>query len=128
MQMTNIKPKLLIVEDEVYSQIYYSNVLEADYDLFIAPTVSEAKKALRDTKFKLAIVDLSLPGGEDGLSLIRYLCLMHPEITASIVISAHAYPKNREDALAAGAAEFITKPIMADALLGVVQKYIQDNP
>jgi len=28
----------------------------------------------------------------------------------------------------AGAAEFITKPIMADALLGVVQKYIQDNP
>jgi DNA-binding NtrC family response regulator len=126
--MSETKPKLLIVEDELYSQIYYSSVLEGDYDLSIVPTVDSAKKVLQETKFKLAIVDLSLPGGEDGLSLIRYLCLMHPEITASIVISAHAYPKNREEALDAGAAEFITKPIMADALLGVVQKYIQDTP
>jgi len=126
--MPKAKPKLLIVEDEIYSQIYYSHVLEADYDLSIAPTVDRAKKLLQETKFKLAIVDLSLPGGEDGLSLIRFLCREHPEITASIAITAHAYPKDQEDTFEAGATEFFTKPILSKALLDVVQKYIQGSP
>jgi len=124
--MAKIKPKLLIVEDEVYSQVYYSSVLESTYDISIAPTVARAKELLRNTKFKLAIIDLSLPGGEDGLSLIRYLGRKHPEIVASIAITAHAFPNNRADALEAGAAGFYTKPIMTETLLDAVEKYIQD--
>jgi DNA-binding response OmpR family regulator len=122
--MSEIKPKILIIEDEFSSQVYYTAVLEEDYDLSIAPNVVAAKKLLLEKRFNLAIVDLALPGDEDGLSLIRYLRKEHPEINASIAITAHAYPENREDALTAGAAEFLVKPILTEALLKVVKLYL----
>ncbi|MBT3574617.1 MAG: response regulator [Candidatus Marinimicrobia bacterium] len=126
--MSKSKPKLLIVEDEVYSQIFYSSVLESDYDVTTVPTVDRAIKAMEETQFKLAIVDLSLPGEKDGISLLKYICKDKSDITTPIVITAHAFPKNRESAMAAGAVEFLTKPILSESLLEVVKRYIHDAP
>jgi len=82
------------------------------------------------------IFDEMLSGGFDGLlanmigEYVERLQMVKPMV---ICISPEDYRfdsfySEAINAWLAGAAEFITKPIMADALLGVVQKYIQDNP
>ena len=122
--MSDPKPKLLIVEDDISSQQYYTIILSDLYDLTIVATVEKARQALRETEFSLAIIDISLPGDEDGIDLIKFLVNEHPQKLPAIAITAHAFPQNREEALTAGAVEFFTKPIMSRVLLDAVQKYI----
>jgi len=122
--MSDPKPKLLIVEDDLSSQQYYSVILSDLYDLTIVATVEKARQALRKTKFNLAIIDISLPGDEDGVDLIKFLVEAHPQKPPAIAITANAFPENREEVLAAGAVEFFTKPIMSGILFDAVQKYI----
>jgi len=122
--MSDPKPKLLIVEDDISSQQYYTFILSDLYDLTLVATVKAARQALRETEFSLAIIDISLPGEEDGIDLIKFLVNEHPEKLPAIAITAHAFPHNREEALEAGAVEFFTKPILSDALLEVVQQNI----
>ncbi len=123
--MTNSKLKLLIVEDDLSSQQYYTVILKNLYELTLVGTVEAAKQALRKTDFSLVLVDISLPGEQDGLDLIRFLVSEHPKQLTSIAISAHAFPTNRQEALDAGATEYFTKPIMSGELLDVIQKYLQ---
>ena len=122
--MSDPKPKLLIVEDDISSQQYYSFILSDLYDLTIVATVEKARQALREAEFNLTIIDISLPGEEDGIDLIKFLVNEHPQKLPAIAITAHAFPQNREQALTAGAVEFFTKPIMSGMLLDAVQKYM----
>ena len=122
--MSDPKPKLLIVEDDISSQQYYTIILRELYDLTMVATVEKARQALREIEFSVAIIDISLPGEEDGLDLIKFLVREYAQKLPPIVVTANAFPKNREEALEAGAVEFFTKPILSGVLLNAVQKYI----
>ncbi len=122
--MSDPKPKLLIVEDDISSQQYYTIILSDHYDLTIVATVKAAKQAIQDTDFGLVLVDISLPGDEDGIDLVKFLVRESAQKLPPIVVTANAFPQNREEALAAGAVEFFTKPIMSGTLLDAVQKYV----
>jgi len=116
--------KVLIVEDDTQSQQYYSVIFDGKYEICMVSTVEEAKQAFRENIFKVAIIDISLPGGESGIDLIKDLKAEFSDNLIPIVVSAHAFPKIRVEALEAGAVEFFTKPIMSDVLLDVVEKYV----
>ena len=120
--MSDPKPKLLIVEDDISSQQYYDIILSDLYDLTMAATVERAKQALSETEFTLAIVDISLPGAEDGIDLIKFLVSKYGQKLPAIAITAHAFPQNRSEAIEVGAVKFFTKPIMSGILLDAVQK------
>ena len=122
--MSISKLKLLIVEDDISSQQYYSVILSDLYDLTLVATVEKARQALREAEYSLAIIDISLPGDEDGIDLIKFLVNEHPQKLPAIAITAHAFPQNRVEALTAGAVEFFTKPIMSSALISAVEKHI----
>ncbi|NQV51455.1 MAG: response regulator [Candidatus Marinimicrobia bacterium] len=122
--MPDPKPKLLVVEDDISSQQYYDIILSDLYDLTMVATVEKAKQALDETEFSLAIIDISLPGDEDGIDLIKFLVNEHPQKLPALAISAHAFPQNREEAMAGGAVKYFTKPIMSGVLLEAVQEYI----
>lgn len=124
-EMVNLQASLLIVEDDISSQQYYSIILDRIYDLCIVPTVQEAKAALSQQSFDLAIIDLSLPGEEDGETLIRYIRGDLNQSLPILVISAHAFPQNRESALQAGGSEFLTKPILSSILLDAIARFIK---
>ncbi len=114
---------VLIVEDDISSQNYYQHILREQYDIHVVSTVVEAKRILKEIDFSVAIIDISLPGGEDGLGLIRHIIKTYPDKPVPIVITAHAFKRDREVALKAGAVEFFTKPLLSGILLEVVQKY-----
>lgn len=107
------------------SQTYYKVILGDHYDVHMVTTVEEAKKAIRDMEFRLVIVDISLPGEEDGIALLKYLSQAVTPCLPAFVISAHAFPQYRENALESGAVAFFTKPIMSGVLLEALKKHIQ---
>ncbi len=117
--------KVLIVEDDISSQQYYSVIFEDNYEIYMVATVAEAKQALAEQSFGVAIVDVSLSGDENGIDLIKYLCQKYPQKPVPICLTAHAFERNRIEALDAGAAEFLTKPIMSNMLLDVVHKHMK---
>ena len=122
--MADSMAKVLIVEDDIASQQYYTVIFDGKYEISMVSTVQEAKQALKENVFKVAIIDVSLPGGESGIDLIKDLETEFDDGPISIVVSAHAFPKIRMEALEAGAAEFFTKPILSDVLLDAVEKYV----
>ena len=123
--MAESKAKVLIVEDDIASQIYYTHLLEDEYDLDLVTDVADAKTALKQHEYSVAIIDISLPGGESGIDLIKLIQAKYPKHPYCIALTAHAFPHIRVEALEAGAVEFFTKPIMSDLLLEIVSKYIK---
>jgi two-component system sensor histidine kinase/response regulator len=122
--MVGSKDKILIVEDDRTSQLYYSTILEEMYDLVVVPTAETAKQALKENVFKLAIIDIALPGGEDGTSLIKWVKKEYSDKLHLVAVSAHAFPQYREAALKAGVEEYITKPILSTQLMEMIQRYM----
>ena len=123
--MDRNRPKLLIVEDDLSSQQYYTIILEDKFELKIVSTVVEAKKALAEIEYQVCLVDISLPGGEDGFDLIRFIHENFPKNPITIALTAHAFPHTRVEALEAGAVEFYTKPIMSEPLIESIERQIQ---
>ncbi len=119
--------KILIVEDDMSSQQYYTFIFKNIYEIKIVANIAEAKRALEADIFDIALVDFSLPGGESGLDLIRFLGQEYPGKPVALALTAHAFPQNREQAFEAGAVEFLTKPIMSGALLHVIEKYVSND-
>ena len=121
--MPKRKPMVLIVEDDLSSQQYYEVIFEDEYEITMVSTVAEAKQALKENVFEVAIVDISLPGGKSGIDMIEYLCSNYHNKPVAIVVTAHAFQENRDDVLEAGAAEFFSNPVLSENLLAAVRKY-----
>jgi len=120
-----IKPKILIAEDDLSSQQYYSIILEDLYDLTIVSTVIDATELLKKNDYQIAIIDISLPGEGNGIDLIQYVKARKKEYPICIALTAHAFPHTRISALEAGAAEFFTKPIMSEALIASIEGHLK---
>jgi DNA-binding response OmpR family regulator len=117
------KPMVLIVEDDLSSQQYYEVIFEDEYEITMVSSVAEAKQALKENVFEVAIVDISLPGGKSGIDLIEFLCSNFSNKPVAIAVTAHAFQRNRNDVLEAGAVEFFSKPVLSGNLLAAVRKY-----
>lgn len=103
---------ILLVEDNPANQLLTSAVIEREgYRFELAASAVEAEHLIAAHRPDLILMDVQLPG-LDGLSFARAL-RSAPE-TASIpvvALTAHAMAGDREQALAAGCAGYISKPI-----------------
>ena len=120
--MNDSKKSILIVEDDVSSQQYYRIVLDDFYELQIVPIAADAKALLKKHNFELAIIDLSLPGAENGQTLIRHIRTDLGLDLPILAITAHAFSQNRIAAMEAGATEYYTKPILSNELLEAIER------
>ena len=103
---------ILVVEDNEANQMLVRAVLELEgFDVRIAGSGPEALDVLGDCVPDLILMDIQLPG-QDGLTLTR-LIKSDPATSAIpvVALTAHAMTGDRELALAAGCAAYISKPI-----------------
>jgi YesN/AraC family two-component response regulator len=75
--------------------------------------------------FDLVITDLSMPG-ENGIALLKKIKQLSPA-TEVIFLTAFGGWDNYGEAMAAGAREFLSKPINSEQLLECVHR-IMGNP
>ena len=116
----------MIVEDDVLNQqVYKRSLLSKDYILKICGDTKGFYAALMADTYDLFIVDLALNCEKDGIDLIKELRQMnHYKGTPIIVVTAFAFRKDKENAMAAGATRFIIKPFDNKKLLEEIKKYL----
>ncbi|MFN3322374.1 MAG: response regulator [Bryobacteraceae bacterium] len=116
------KPLILVVEDEPGARELMSSYLEPHgYKTVMASDAAEAMRLAKELRPDAVTLDLLLPG-KTGWQLLREF-RETPE-TAGIPILIVTVMDDGESALAAGATEYLTKPLGKDVFLRTLEKYV----
>ena len=111
MAASDSKGTILIVEDDEDTQYVYRLILEANgFDVLAATSGTDGLRLAREEHPSAVLMDVSIPG-MDGWTVTRIL--KQEKATAElpvIVITAHAFPEDREMAEHVGCDGFLTKP------------------
>ncbi len=109
-----MEPVILIVDDEKNTRDGLRQMLEDDYEVYVAADIDGALRVLRADAVDVLITDLRL-AGEDGMSLVdKAMGLAHPP--ACIVMTAYGSVDAAVEAMKRGAFDFVTKPLDLDQL------------
>jgi DNA-binding NarL/FixJ family response regulator len=114
---------LLLVDDHTIVREGLKRILEPvtdEWDITEAGTGFQALECLRQKRFGMAVVDLSMPG-MNGLDLIRRIKAEHPQV-AVLVLSMHAEEQYALRAFRAGANGYVTKDSAANELVAALRK------
>ena len=123
--MAHRKTLFLLVEDFEDSRFMMRRLLEmAGYRVVEATDGEEAVTMALKEKPQLILMDLSLPK-LDGLAATRQIRGHRESAKIPIVaVSAHDSPQSRDEALAAGCNDYVTKPIDFEQLNSVVTRLL----
>jgi sigma-B regulation protein RsbU (phosphoserine phosphatase) len=117
--------KILVVEDNELDALLLQEALKkaapTKLDLTVAPCVVEAMTLLKQNKFHIVLLDLSLPDGT-GLDTFTRLHAHAPE-TPIILFTGHEDEELGLQAVRAGAQEYIVKGTMNEKALWRVVSY-----
>jgi two-component system, cell cycle response regulator DivK len=108
---------IAIVEDNADNRLLLQAILDEQYDLVEYENGTDALAGLAASPPDLVLLDISLPGmdGNEILSRIRADNVLRK--LPVIALTAHAMSGDREKYLAAGFNDYITKPIVDEAIL-----------
>lgn len=124
------QPKLvLLVEDNVDAIYLYGTALRrAGHEVVIADTLASAAMAVHIRRPDLVVLDCHLPDG-DGLGLLeKWRAVGHPMADVPvIVLTASAERQDIAAAFAAGADEFVPKPVPGNVVALYVARALQDS-
>ncbi|HKW69018.1 MAG TPA: response regulator [Candidatus Dormibacteraeota bacterium] len=116
---------ILVVEDNEANQMLARAVLELEgYEVRVVGSGPELFEALQECRPDLILMDVQLPG-QDGLSLTG--TLKADAATAAIpvvALTAHAMTPDRQLAISAGCAGYISKPINTRTLGSQVRQFL----
>ncbi len=120
------EPKILLAEDYKHSQIIVTRLLKKNNfsNIVIVENGQEALEMAKKEKFDLILMDMQMPimNGFEATGKIREL----PEYkdTPIIALTAFAMKGDREKCLAAGATDYIPKPIDSKEFIEKVKYYL----
>ena len=121
--------RVLIVEDHPVNRTVLTRQLERlGYQVTGCECAEQALQRLGLAPYALVITDLEMPG-MDGLSFCRTVRAQASpnQHTPIVVATAHTLRFNREHAMAAGATDYLVKPISLDGLNSMLGR-ILDEP
>jgi two-component system, NtrC family, response regulator len=122
--MTDTKPKLLIVEDDVGLQKQLRWCFD-EYEVLIADSRNEAMAQARRFEPAVVLQDLGLPpdpeGVSEGMATLKELLSIAPQ-TKVIVITGNHDRENAVRAIALGAYDFCQKPVDTEVLRLIVSR------
>jgi hypothetical protein len=122
------RPCVLVVEDDLDNQILIRTILKKGYEVRVASSAEEARRVLESTgeqPIELILMDWSLKGEEDGVTLTRNLRMDERyKKTPMVALTAHASDEDRKLAKATGFDAFIGKPVDRDELFRTLGKLV----
>lgn len=118
--------RLLLVDDDRWlldSMIDWLG--EQGFSVCGVPNLAQAKEQLRTAQFDVALLDMNLDG-EDGYELLAWCRKKHPELPV-VMITGYASPDAGAEAVAAGAVDLLTKPVVDQELLFALQRAVNQS-
>ena len=114
-------PRLLVVDDdEAYRERLGRALQTRGYRVTVAAGVGDALAAIAEEPFERAVLDLRLAERRSGLELLPTLRGANPEIRA-VVLTGYGSIPTAVDAIRLGAADYLTKPADADAIMAALE-------
>jgi DNA-binding response OmpR family regulator len=119
---------VLIVDDEQHIRLLIEQTLEElldeDVELYTAADGDEAMAAIAAQHPDLVFLDVMMPG-RSGLDVCRAV-RADPDLAGAyiVLLTAKGQAQDRDEGLAAGADEFLTKPFDPDALLALARNVL----
>jgi CheY-like chemotaxis protein len=122
------RPRVLLVEDDAELRRFVITSLRLEgYDVRVANDGDEAMALACDAPPDLVLLDLRLHR-VDGWHVLAFLKADAKLRTVPVVVlTASAGPQEQERARASGAAEYLVKPISADAVLATVARILGEE-
>ncbi|MCL5030529.1 MAG: response regulator [Bacteroidetes bacterium] len=115
------RPKLLVVEDDLENQRLIETYLKRKFRISVCDSEDTFNEQLSKNNFEVFLVDISLRGPKDGLQLVKELRKSAQYSNAPIIcISAHVFPRDRQNAFDAGVDEFLTRPIRNEDMMSSI--------
>jgi two-component system response regulator AtoC len=117
--------RALVVEDDAGVRRFFSRALEAIANLEV-DTAADGRQALalcREAPYDVVLTDVMMPE-VSGLEFLKALKAEQPQVDV-VVMTAHGTVERALEAVRAGAAEFLEKPISPDLLHLVVRRCLE---
>ena len=122
-----MNPVLLLVDDDEAIRTQMKWALSADYEIISAEDRAGAVESFKKKKPAVTLLDLGLPprpaDPDEGLATLAELKTVD-EMAKVIVISGQGEKKNALEAVAAGAYDFLCKPVDPDELKLLLKRCI----
>jgi len=111
------QPTILVVDDEIDFLETIVNRLRKRG--MTAEGVSSGREAIRriaETPFDVVLLDIKMPGGMDGIDVLREIKKQRPE-AAVILLTGHASVETSMEGMELGAFDYLLKPMRFEELL-----------
>jgi len=120
------KLRVLLAEDNLVNQRLAIRMLEkSGHQVALAGNGRQAVDALAQSEFDVVLMDVQMPemDGFEATAEIRRREKISGAHMPIIAMTAHAMTGDRERCIAAGMDDYISKPIRADLLMDLLEKY-----
>ena len=115
--------RILFVEDNANTARAMKVMLELrGFSVDIVATVADALSHIGSNDYDLMISDISLPDGT-GYDILS----QSSKPLRAIALSGYTSNADREESLAKGFSEFITKPFKSEELLATIERVTKSN-
>lgn len=116
--------RVLIVDDERdFCELLAADLKDRGWTASFLTQADEVLEAQLDPDLDIVLTDLRMPGA-DGLALCRKIVETRPDVPV-VVMTAFGSFESAVAAIRAGAYDFVTKPIEADALQLTLERALQ---
>lgn len=118
--------KVLVVDDNEVNRMVLTTFLGQHGIAFKeAASGEEALARIEANDFDVVLLDIQMPD-ISGIEVAHRVMSMEQNTPSLVAVTAHAFPEQREEIIAAGFTEFLVKPISESGLLRVLRG-ILDN-
>jgi CheY-like chemotaxis protein len=104
------KPHLLIVEDNLDHQEFFSDTLSPHYDMSFTVTPEECLSSLHSSGYDLVILDYYLQEEFTGIDLLKTIAARYPRLPV-IIVTAYGDEDVAAQAIKAGARDYVKKTL-----------------
>ncbi|MGW7074388.1 response regulator transcription factor [Streptomyces sp. NPDC054871] len=117
--------RVLLADDQALLRATFSTLIDSCDDMEVVAEATDGEQALELTRTHrpdLALMDIRMPGTDDGLAATSRICA-DPELAATrvLILTTSATDEYVAQALYAGASGFLGKDVGVDELLGAIR-------
>ena len=125
--LTELKPKILIIDDKIENLIVLEEILdELNVEFIRALSGKEAAIKTIEHDFTLILVDVQMPE-MDGFETVELIRKRRKNRDIPVIFISAIYSENyyKIKGLKAGGVDFITKPVIDEILIGKVKIFLE---